>query len=115
MKDHIQHEVRIKDDEIKKREDEKDAAFRLGMSLKNYPQERVQEQIDKAEENIRRLKMERLDLEKRLRVLQEQRLNEEGIKRLCQIVAKNIDHLTKKQWEMLNKLLRLRITVFSKE
>lgn len=112
---HLEWEIQGKDDEVKKWEDAQDAAFRLGMSIRNYPQERVQEQIDKAEQHMQRLKIERIDLEKRLMILKQQGLNEEGIRRLCQIVAKSIDQLTKNQWEMLNKLLRLRLTVFSRE
>ncbi|MFC1958110.1 hypothetical protein ACFLVQ_00895 [Chloroflexota bacterium] len=87
----------------------------MGISIKNYPAERVQEHIDAIEQKIQCLKTERTDLKKKLEVLSEQTLNEEGIKRLCKVVARNIGHLTKNQWEVINKLLRLRITVFSKE
>ena len=62
-----------------------------------------------------RLEMEKADLDNRLSMLREQKLNEEGIMRLCQLLAKNIDRLTKNQWEVLNKLLKLKITVYSKE
>jgi len=111
----LEQEIKAKAGEIQKWDDAKDAAFRMGMTLKNYPQERVQEEIDRAEENIQRLKAGKVDLEKRLRTLREQKLNEEGIKRLCQSMAKNIDSFTKNQWEVLNKLLKLRVTVYSKE
>lgn len=114
-KDSIEHEIRKKGDEIKGCEGKKDAAFRLGMSIKDYPPERVQGHIDVVEHKIRCLKTERADLEKKLGVLREQTLNEEGIKRLCKVVARNIGRLTKNQWEVFNKLLRLRITVFGKE
>ena len=87
----------------------------MGMTLTNYPQERVQKEIDKAEENIQRLKVGKVDLENRLMTLREQKLNEEGIKRLCQSITRNIDNFTKNQWEILNKLLKLRVTVCSKE
>ena len=101
--------------DIEKWDDAKDIAFRFGVTLRNYPQERVQEEINKAEENIQRIKMEKVDLEKRLKTLREQKLNEEGIERLCQSMARNIDNFTKNQWEVLNKLLKLKITVYSKE
>lgn len=111
----LEQHIKAKTNEIQKWDDAKDAAFQMGMSLRNYPQERVQEQIDKAEENLQRINLEKIDLVKRLKMLKEQRLNEEGIKRFCQIVARNINQLTKNQWGIINKLLRLRITVFSKE
>jgi len=111
----LEQEIKAKAGEIQKRQDAKDAAFRMGMTLKNYPQERVQEEINKAEEDILRLQAEKGDLEKRLRTFREQTLNEEGTKRLCQLMAKNIDSFTKNQWEVLNKLLKLRVTVYNKE
>lgn len=111
----LEREIKAKVDEIQKWRDAKDAAFRLGMMLKNYPQERVQGEIDKAEEKIQHLEAEKANLDKRLSTLREQKLNEEGIRRLCQLLAKNIDSFTKNQWEVLNKLLKLRITVYSKE
>ncbi|MFC2016219.1 recombinase family protein [Chloroflexota bacterium] len=111
----LEQEIKAKAGEIQKWDDAKDTAFRMGMTLKNYPQERVQEEIARAEENIQRLQAGKVDLEKRLRTFREQKLNEEGIKRLCQSMAKNIDSFTKNQWEVLNKLLKLRVTVYSKE
>ena len=80
-----------------------------------YPQERVQEEINKAEGNIQRLKAEKLQLEKNLKTLREQALNEEGVKRFCQLVGKNIETLSKKQWEVLNKMLKLKVTVSSQD
>jgi len=111
----LEQEIRAKADEIKRWQDAKDAAFHMGMMLKNYPQDRVQEEIDKAEEKIQYLEAEKANLGNRLSTLRERRLNEEGIRRLCQLLAKNIDRLSKNQWEVLNKLLKLKVTVHSKE
>lgn len=111
----LEQDIAEKAREIEKCDDAKDRAFRMGMTLIDYPQERVQDEIDKAEKNIQQIKMEKAKLENRLNTLREQTLNEEGIKRLCQSIAGNIDNLTKNQWEMLNKLLNLRLTVYSKE
>jgi hypothetical protein len=111
----LEQDINLKTDEIKKYDDAKDTAFRRGISIRNYPQERVQKQIDEADVKIRHLKAERSELEKRLRTLKEQRLNEEGIRRLCRIVAKNIDDLTKEQWEMLNQMMKLKVIVYGKD
>jgi hypothetical protein len=111
----LEQEIRTKTDEIKKWQNAKDSAFHMGMMLKNYPQDRVQEEIDKAEEKIQHLEVEKTNLGNRLSTLTERRLDEEGIRRLCQLLAKNIDHLTKNQWEVLNKLLKLKVKVYSKE
>ncbi len=47
--------------------------------------------------------------------VRQQILNEEGIRRFCLLAANNLDNLTKDQWEMLLGLLKLRVTVRSKE
>jgi hypothetical protein len=75
----------------------------------------VQEQIDRAEEKIQRLQAEKAELERRLATVRQQILNEEGIRRFCRLAANNLDNLTKDQWEMLLRLLKLRVTVRSKE
>ena len=61
--DRLEHQIKTKDTEIQKWDEAKDVAFRLGMTLKNYPVGRVQEQIDKAEANIQRLKADKSILE----------------------------------------------------
>ena len=42
-------------------------------------------------------------------------LNEEGIKRFCQLVGRNIEALSKKQWEVLNRMLRLKVIISSQD
>ncbi|GAI76127.1 unnamed protein product, partial [marine sediment metagenome] len=114
-RDRLEHEIKTKDTEIQKWDEAKDVAFKLGMTLKNYPVERVQEQIDKAEANIQRLNVDKLLLENQLSTLKEQQLNEEGIRRLCQLVAGNLAKLSKNQWEIVLKRLGLRVIIHSKE
>jgi len=100
---------------IEKSENAKDAAFRMGMTLKNYPPERVQEEINKAEEQIRRLKDDKADLEKRIAALKEQTLNEEGIRRLCRFVGNNLQNLSKEQWQMLLQMLKFKVVIENRE
>lgn len=85
------------------------------MTLKNYPAGRVQEQIDKAEADIQRLKADRSLLDNQLSTLKEQQLNEEGIRRLCQLVAGNLAKLSKNQWGIVLKRLGLRVIIHSRD
>ncbi len=111
----LEQEIKAKTGEIEKSEDEKDRAFRMGMELHNYPPQKVQEQIDRAEEKIQTLEAEKADLDRRLATVKQRILNEEGIKRFCRLAASNLDNLTKDHWEMLLRLLKLHVTVHSKE
>ncbi len=111
----LEQEIRGKAHEIQSWEDAKDRAFRMGMELHNYPPDRVQTQRDLATGKIQTLQAEKVELERRLATVRRQILNEEGIRRFCRLAAKNLDNLTKDQWEMLLRLLKLRVTVHSKD
>ena len=110
-----EQDIKAKEAQIRKCEEQKDAAFELGVTLKNYPMERVQQKIDKAEADIQRLNDEKSLLEKQLSALKEQQLNDEGIRRLCQLVEGNLANLTKEQWGLLLKRLGLRVIIHSKD
>jgi hypothetical protein len=113
--DRLEHEIKAKDAEIKRWDGAKDTAFQLGLSLRNYPRERVQEQIDKAEANVKRLTAEKSALDNQLATVRERRMNEEGIRRLCHLVAGNLARLSKSQWETLLKRLGLKVIINGKE
>jgi len=108
-------EIEEKSEAIRSFEQAKDKAVRMGMYLQNYPLERVQEQIDKADLGIQRLEAEQDGLRQKLNNLKQQIIDEEGVKRFCQMISRNIDSLTKEQWEIIGKLTSLKITVYDKE
>lgn len=109
----LEQEIKIKDSEILKWRCAKDDAFQMGMMLKNYPTEKVQQHIDEAQGHIERLGIEKASLEKQLATLRERTLNIEGIRRLIEIIAGNIEKFTKEQWQRLNEMLKLKVTVYS--
>lgn len=111
----LEKEILSKHTEIEKWENAKDAAFRMGMTLTNYPKERVQEHIDEAERQIQHLDQQKVDLNKRLAVIKERTLNEEGIRRLCRLISDNINNLSKKRWQLLLQMLKLKIVVKNRE
>jgi len=113
--EHLEQGIKAKDREIDKWIDEKDKAFEMGMHIRNYPQEKVQEQIDQAEGKIQTLQAEKAELSRRLATVRQQILNEEGIRRFCRLAANNLDNLTKDEWQTLLRFLRLRVTVHTKE
>lgn len=113
--DRLHKDIVAADREIRSQEEIKDRAFRMGMILRNYPPEKVQEQINKADEQIHRLQKEKANLEKKLDKYNTQMLDDEGLRRFCRLANENIDKLDNNQWQMLNDLISLRITVYSKE
>jgi DNA invertase Pin-like site-specific DNA recombinase len=99
---------------IAEQEEKKDRAVQLGIELKGYPTEKVQAQIDKAEEKIQKLKLERAGSQRQLQVAKKRILDEEGIRRLCQQVQGNLDSLDKDGWRKLNERIGLQVTIISK-
>jgi hypothetical protein len=111
----LEQEIKAKTHGIAGWEDAKDRAFRMGMELRSYPLDRVQEQIDLAEGKILTLQAEKTELERRLSTVRQRALNEEGVRRFCRLIANSLDSFTKDQWEVLLCLLKLRVTVRSKD
>jgi hypothetical protein len=103
------------DQAIAEQERRKDRAFQLGIELQGYPTERVQAEIDKAEEKIQKLKSEKAELHRQLQVAKQRILDEEGIRRLCSEVQGNLESLDRDGWLKLNKRIGLVVTIHSKE
>jgi hypothetical protein len=100
---------------IADQEGRQDRAFQLGIEIKGYPAEKVQAEIDKAEEKIQKLKLERAESRRQLQVAKQRILDEEGIRRLCQQVQGNLDSLDKDGWRKLNERIGLQVTIISKD
>jgi len=94
---------------------EKDRAFELGVKLKGYPWEKVQEAIDRAEAKVQKLDAEMRGLERQEQLVRQRIFDEEGIRRLCQQVSGNLKNLDGNEWLMLNRQLRLEVTFLSKD
>ena len=90
-----------------------DALYKLVSS--DYPRDRFKKGEREIIEAINRAKDEQEQTERELDIIRQRRLDEEGIARFCRLVAHNMDNLSKEQWEMLLKIMRLRITVHSKD
>ena len=100
---------------IAEQEGKKDRAVQLGIELKGYPTEKVQAEIDKAEEKVQKLKLEKAELHRQIQVTRQQMLDEEGIRGLCREVEGNLEGLDKEGWLKLNKRIGLELTIHSKD
>jgi len=111
----LENQLSQVDQAIAEQEGKKDRAFQLGIELKGYPAEKVQAEIDKAEEKIRKLKLEKAELQRQLQIVRQQILDEEGIRRLCREVQGNLESLDKDGWLKLNKRIGLVVTIHGKD
>ncbi|MFC1938352.1 recombinase family protein [Chloroflexota bacterium] len=81
----------------------------------DYPKDRFKKRELEIIDALDKAKAERERTEHELDVLKQRRIDHDGIMRFCRLVAQNVDYLTKQQWEMLLKVMRLKITVYSKK
>jgi hypothetical protein len=86
-----------------------DALYRLASP--DYPVDRFKIREREIIDALNQAKSEKGQLEKELEVLRQRRIDEEGIARFCKVITRNLDTLTKDQWIMLLKMLKLKITV----
>jgi len=108
-----EHDLRLIDERISFLNDKWDSLYRLVSP--EYPENRFKKREQEIINAIDKAQKEKAQIERELTILKQKRLDEEGIARFCQLAAKNIDNLTKQQWEILLKLLRLRITVHARD
>lgn len=111
----LENQLSQTDRAIADQEGKKDRAVQLGIELKGYPTEKIQAEIDKAEEKIQKLKLEKAELQRQLQIARQQILDEEGIRRLCREVQGNLEGLDKDGWLKLNKRIGLVVTIHSKD
>jgi len=111
----LENQLSQTDRAIAEQESKKDRAVQLGIELKGYPTEKVQAEIDKAEEKIQKLNLEKAELQRQLQITRQRMLDEEGIRRLCREVEGNLEGLDKDGWLKLNKRIGLEVTIHSKD
>jgi len=59
--------------------------------------------------------MECCTLERQIRELKQAMVNEEGVRRFCQIATRNLDSMDDSQWRVLLETMRLRLIFDGKE
>jgi len=110
----LEKDIEDTDHQIKEWDDAEDKAFRLAL-ITNYPEAKLQQRLKEINEARTKAMKQKEEITNQLTVLKEKMIDEEGITRFCQLVASNINNLNKQQWEMLLKILKLKITVYGKD
>jgi DNA invertase Pin-like site-specific DNA recombinase len=86
-------------------------ALRLHLYLPNYPVEKLNDEVRRIAEQGRQLEAEQSKLEQQLAELQQAMVDEEGLRRFCEIATRNVDSLDDGHWRMLLETMKLRILV----
>jgi len=84
-------------------------ALRLYLYLPDYPFEKLETEIHRIQEQRQGLTTESCTLERQTGELKQAMVNEEGIRRFCQIATRNLDSMDDSQWRVLLETMRLKL------
>lgn len=89
-------------------------ALKLHLYLSNYPVDKLDLELSRIEEQKKQIIQKRNGIEQQIRGLRQAIVNEEGIKRFCEMVASNLDSMDDSRWRLLLEAMNLRILVSEK-
>ena len=88
--------------------------LRLHLYLPDYPIEKLEAERGRIEQQRQQLTQEKSSLEAQIAELRQAVVNEEGIKRFCEIAANNLEKMTDSQWRLLLEAIQLKVMLVGK-
>ncbi len=86
-------------------------ALRLHLYLPDYPEEKLQAECRRIAEQQEQLGKGIANLERQLAELRQAMVDDEGLRRFCEIATRNMDALDDSQWRLLLETMRLTVLV----
>ena len=86
-------------------------ALRLYLYLSNYPPEKLDVEINRIKEQREKLNEENVIIEKELTELRQAIVDEDGLRRFCELASNNLDTLDEAHWRLLLEMMRLQVWV----
>jgi len=112
--EHLEEELRQKQQRIEMLEQAEQKALRLHLFLPNYPIDKLEAELSHVEEQKKQLIQEINRIEQQIRELRQAKVDEEGVKRFCEIVASNLNNMDDSRWRLLLEAMNLRVLVSNK-
>lgn len=108
---HLEEELKSSRQRMDMLDQAEQKALRLHLYLPNYPLDKLEAEHHRIAEQRQQLERERANLERELSQLRQAMVDEEGLRRFCEIAARNLDNLDDSHWRMLLETMRLRVFV----
>ena len=108
----LEEELSHKQQRIELLEQAEQKAVRLHLYLSDYPVGKLEVELSRIEEQKKQLIQEINRIEQQIRELRHAIVNEEGVKRFCEIAASNLDNMDDSRWRLLLEAMNLRVFVF---
>jgi len=113
--DGLEQDLRANRQQLQMLEKAEQKALRLHLYLPNYPFEKLEMELQRIQQQRHGLTTECRTLERQIMDLQQAMVNEEGVRRFCQIATRNLDTIDDSQWRVLLETMRLRLIFDGKE
>lgn len=108
---YLEEELRANQQRLDILEQAEQKALRLHLYMPSYPAEKLEAEFRRIGEQRCQVRDERAILERQFVEVRQAMVDEEGVRRFCQIAAHNLDSLDDGQWRALLETMRLRILV----
>jgi hypothetical protein len=112
---HLEQDLKTNQQRLEMIDEAEQKALRLHLYLPNYPLEKLEAELHRIQDQRQELIAEHCNLEKRVLELKQAMVDEEGIRRFCQMATSNLDSMDDGQWRVLLESMRLRLTFDGRE
>ena len=113
--EHLEQDLKTNRQQLEMLEQAEQKALRLYLYLPNYPFEKLETELHRIQKQRQELSTECCTLQRQIRELKQAMVNEEGVRRFCQIATRNLDSMDDSQWRVLLETMRLRLIFDGKE
>ena len=87
------------------------AVEQLHLYLPDYPLEKLDAEMSRIAEQGQELRVQKASLDRQLAELRQAIVDEEGLRRFCEIATRNLDALDDSQWRMLLETIWLTVLI----
>ncbi|MDD5094495.1 MAG: recombinase family protein [Dehalococcoidia bacterium] len=107
----LEQEIKDVNQRLNTLEDAEAKALRLHLYLVNYPVQKLEAEQKRIEEMKKEAALKKAKIEQQLADLRRAMVDEEGLRRFCEVAARNLDELDDARWRVLLETMRLQVHV----
>ena len=107
----LEEEIKTNQTRLNALEQASQKALRVHLYTPNYPIEKLEAEQRRIEKNRKELRSDQERLKRQIDELKQAMVDEEGLRRFCEIATRNLDGLNDGQWRVLLETMKVKILV----
>lgn len=107
----LEEEIKAKQERMNALDQASQKALRVHLYLPNYPLEKLEAEQQRIEENRKEIRSDQERVKRQIDELKQAMVDEEGLRRFCEIATRNLDGLNDDQWRILLETMKVKILV----